>query len=132
MTFRPRASNLFLGFAKDINGAITLGLRLDGKSEINLPEPAEKSQLWLIVFMGFNSSTPPQWNIARVEYNESKIRVTYSTDTHSLQRTRDFEPYFYWIPLQNFQAGRYDLELRDASTREAVLTRQVQLQKANR
>src|SRR5262245_32701111 len=74
----PRTSNVFLGVAKDLDEAIEVALRFDGRSEVVLPKPGDKSQIWLIVFLGLKASVPPQWNIDSVEYSQSKIRVSYS------------------------------------------------------
>ena len=132
MSLPPGASNLFLSTAKDVNEAISMALRFPEQSEVLLPKQGDKSQIWMIVFMGSTSSVPPHWTIERVEYNQSKIRVTYSVESRLGARTRDLHPYFYWIPLQGIQYGKYDLLLRDSATKEIVLSRKVWIKESER
>lgn len=128
----PRASNLFVCQATDVSEAMRAGLRFDGRSTIPLPKQGDKSQLWLIVFLGFKASSPPQWIIDSVEYNQAKLRVTFSVESELLQRTRDSHPYFYLIPLKGIKRGSYDVELRESNTKEVVLMRKVRIQAMER
>lgn len=123
----PQASNIFLSIVPDSKGAFRAALRFDGRSEVVLPRPGNKSQLWLIAFLGFGSSSPPRWNLDRVEYSPSKVRVTYSPATNVILRTRDSHPFFYCVPLPEPRPGTYDLELFDGAAREVTLRRKVRL-----
>jgi hypothetical protein len=130
LKLKPVASNVFLATAEDLNEAIGAGLRFNGRPELAIPSPDDKAQLWLIVYFGSSSSSPPQWSIVSIEQSDNKITVEYERPANNVQRTADLNPYFAFAPMPKLEAGLYDLELKDRSANLVTIARKVRLRNA--
>jgi hypothetical protein len=132
VTLHPRASNIFLTSAENIEEATQKALTFDGGNNggARLILPKKDSTTWLVVFLGFNCSSPLQWKLESVKCGKSKIRATYWTETLQRQRTRDSEPYLYVAPLKDVKPSVYELELFDSVKEKMTIKRRVEVEVA--
>jgi len=128
----PRVSNLFLTKQPDFKNAVDAAVRFEGFPVVELPAADDKSQVWLIIYLGAGHSSPPRWTIDSVELDSAsrKIKVTFSPPPRDAQRTADLKPHFVIVPLANLTTGIFDLELHNSN--ERVLTRRVHVQEPQR
>ncbi len=130
LKLRPQASNIFLTKAaglKGVDGVTYAGICFRAYRELAVSKADDETKLWLVVFFGFAPNKSHQWTLNAIEYSRSKIRVTYTVAGQEDKSSKNFEPYFVFVPVQELDIGDYELELYESARRETTFVRHVQV-----
>jgi hypothetical protein len=130
---RAGASNVALVRGKDIAGAVkatrwifAAGRRADTPVA---PKPddtkAELLPLWLVAYFGMGPSDPGFGRVQAAEVRGQTVRVAFARARSNGEVTMDEVRYYVWVPLGQFQAGTFTLELFDADRKDVTLQRRV-------
>jgi hypothetical protein len=125
-------SNVIMVAGKDIHEAIhatRLAFTLasynsDAPSQVDSNNP--KSEYWICAYLGSDSSTPPRWNITRIDVVATVISIHYRRH-EAKAGTDDLHRYFIWVPLGQLRPGNYTVQLCDSISGESVLRRLVRI-----
>ena len=124
---RNGASNVFLVAGDQIENVLSAtsevmcrGLGTDNVLLVN-DQPGKAARYWLVAFFGVHSGDSG-WRVKSIERQDKKIRIRFS---FSGGLNLDRQAYFFWIPLDELDPGRYSLELYDDDCGDTNLIRRV-------
>lgn len=83
-----------------------------------------KDKHWIVVYLGRAGSSPPAWTIHSVDVQEKTIKIKVTRPKTTFQ-TLNSTPYFFWVPLGELKAQKYDLVLFDINDNETEMTRRI-------
>ena len=122
-------SNIFLVHGADIASAVRStesafrGMGADRPLRGN--PPTKDKEIWVVAHLGVKGSSPPAFELQRVEFSGHRIRVSF---THKESSSLDTRAYLVWIPLGELKHGEYALELFDTNRKTVMLARVVRVE----
>ena len=119
--------NVYLVGGKDIDNAIKHTHKLIYGSEFGdfIKAGADgKAHAWVVLYLGISSSSPPMFSVDSIERIGMQIKINYQTHKPTFQ-TLDNACYYFWIPLGELSAGKYQLQVNSITDNEIVLSRRV-------
>lgn len=126
-------SNVVLVRGSDIGDAVALtqvAFRSGvGTGVLTRPNDNNPSNLlWIVAYVGRDSSSPLHYEFLRVEQTGNRFRVEYR-DNRPDGGSDEYIPYAIWVPVGELEAGKYTLELYEAKAKDVVLSRLIRYAK---
>lgn len=122
-------SNILMVYGKDIAEAVKATRQAFlGMSRADQPVSSNSEKntdsIWVAVYLGIDSSTPPVWLLNSVDITGHRVRVMI-TEPERWGATADCHQYWIWIPLKKVKPGAYELQLLNAKSKDLLLMRRV-------
>jgi hypothetical protein len=77
--------------------------------------------IWLVAYLGFSAANSAAWVLESATLERQTIRLVCHHDD-GLEKTRNTQKYYYWMPIGELEAGWYTVAVYDSKAKTLVLS----------